>query len=123
METLSYRVRISALWLLHMVAFFAYRTLAVSEGATEVSVLDNDDFASYLLVAMIFTFLSLILKGRANRWTNIIAGAIVGILQLIMFVDGIVGYPSATFNLMTGATVVAMASVVWFAYKWPKRKA
>jgi hypothetical protein len=33
------------------------------------------------------------------------------------------GYPSATFNLMTAATVVAMAAVVWLAYRWGKRPA
>ncbi|HKZ30485.1 MAG TPA: hypothetical protein VJ482_12750 [Acidimicrobiia bacterium] len=120
MEELSYKVRISALWLLHIVAFFAYRTLAVSEGATEVSLLSNDEFATYLLVAMAFAFLSLTLTSRPNRSTNIIAGAIFGVAQLIMLADGIVGYASATFNLMTGASFVIMASVIWFAYKWPK---
>jgi hypothetical protein len=37
-----------------------------------------------------------------------------------MFADGITGYPEATFNLMTGATVVIVASIIWFAYRWPK---
>jgi hypothetical protein len=120
-EELSYKVRISVFWLLQMVAFFAYRTFAVSEGATEVSVLDTDDFASYLLVAMAFAFLSLTLPSRLNRLTNIIAGSIFGVGQLIMLIDGLTGYPSATFNLMTGATIVFMASVIWFAYKWPRR--
>jgi hypothetical protein len=120
MAELSYKVRIAALWFLHIVAFFVYRTLALSDGATEVSVLGNDDFAIYLVVAMGFAFLSLTLPSRLNRLTNIIAGAIFGVLQLIMLVDGITGYPSATFNLMTGATVVVMASVIWFSYKWPK---
>lgn len=32
MDELSYKVRISVLWLLHLIAFFAYRTLALSEG-------------------------------------------------------------------------------------------
>lgn len=120
MDELSYKVRISALWLLHIIGFFAYRTLALSENAIEVSVLGNDDFATYQLVAMAFAFLSLTLPSRLNRSTNIIAGAILGVLQLIMLIDGVVGSPSATFNLMTGATVVIMASVIWFAYKWPK---
>jgi hypothetical protein len=51
-EELSYKVRISVFWLLLIVAFFAYRTLAVSEGATEVSVLGSDELATYLPVAM-----------------------------------------------------------------------
>ncbi|HEX6300582.1 MAG TPA: hypothetical protein VF148_08980 [Acidimicrobiia bacterium] len=120
MQDLSYKVRISTLWLLQVVAFFAYRTIAVSEGATEVSLLSNEDFASYLLVAMGFAFLSLVLPSRLDRLTNLIAGTIFGVLQAIMLADGITAYPTAVFNLMTGATVVVMAAVVWFAYRWPK---
>jgi hypothetical protein len=120
MEELSYRVRISALWVLHMVAFLAYRTFAVSDGATEVSVLSNNDLAPYLLGMMVFAFLTLILKGRSNRLMNLIGGSIIGVAQVIMLIDGITGYPSASFNWMTGATIVLLASVVWFALRWPK---
>ncbi len=120
MEELSYRIRISVLWMLHMVAFFAYRTFAVSDGATEVSVLGNNDLALYLLGMMIFTFLTLILKGGNNRLMNIIGGSIMGVAQVIMLVDGITGYPTASFNWMTGATIVILASIVWFAFRWPK---
>ena len=119
-QDLSYKVRMSTLWLLQGVAFFAYRTIAVSEGATEVSLLSNEDFASYLLVAMGFAFLSLVLPSRLDRLTNLIAGTIFGVIQAIMLADGLTAYPTAVFNLMTGATVVVMAAVVWFAYRWPK---
>jgi hypothetical protein len=122
MDELSYKVRIAALWLLSTVAFFAYRTIALSEGAGagelhQVSLLTNQDFALYLLVMMVFGFLSLVLPSRLNRLTNMIAGAVVGVAQVI--IDGLVGYPSAVFNLMTGVTVVAMAAVIWLAFRWP----
>ena len=120
MEELLYRIRISVLWVLHMIAFFAYRTFAVSDGATEVSVLSNSDLALYLLGMMVFTFLTLMLKGRNNRLMNIIGASIIGVAQVIMLVDGLVGYPSASFNWMTGATIVILASIVWLAYRWPK---
>jgi hypothetical protein len=66
-----------------------------------------------------FAFLSLVLPGRLDRLTNIIAGSVFGVAQVAMFADGITGYPDAIFNLMTGATVVIMASVVWLALRWP----
>jgi hypothetical protein len=122
-EELSYRVRITALWILHIVAFFAYRTLAASVDAFNVSILNNTDFASYMAVIMAITLLSLVLKGRANRSFNIIAGAVVGAGQIIMFVDGMVGYPAEPFNWMTGATIVFMGAVVWLAIKLPKKEA
>jgi hypothetical protein len=119
MEDLAYKVRIAALWLLFLVAFFAYRTLALEEGATEVSLL-GDDFATYMLVAIGFAFLSLILPSRLDRLSNIIAGTVFTVGQVAMLADGLAGYPSATFNLMTGATVVTMVSVIWLAARWPK---
>jgi hypothetical protein len=122
-EELSNRVRISAFWILHIVAFFAYRTLASSVDAYNVSILNNTDFASYLAVMMAITLLSLILKGRTNRSLNIIAGSIVGAGQIIMFVDGMVGYPTEPFNWMTGATLVFMAAVIWLGIKLPKQPA
>lgn len=120
MQDLSYKVRISTLWLLFMVGFFAYRTLVLSEVAPEVSLQANDEFATYLLVAMGFAFLSLVLPSRLDRLTNIIAGSVFGVAQVAMFADGITGYPEATFNMMTAATVVILASIVWLAYRWPR---
>jgi|WetSurMetagenome_2_1015567.scaffolds.fasta_scaffold00449_8 hypothetical protein len=122
MEELSYKIRISVLWVLHMLAFFAYRTFAVSDGATEVSMLKNNDLAPYLLGMMVFTILTLILKGRNNRLMNIIGSSIIGVTQVIMLVDGMIGYPTASFNWMTGATIVILALIVWFAFRWPKQQ-
>jgi len=121
MDELSYKNRIAALWLLAIVAFVGYRTLAVNEQAREVSLLGNQDFASYLLVMMTFAFLSLILPSRLNRLMNMIAGGIFLVLQSIMLADGAFGYPSGTFNAMTGVTVVATGSIVWLAFRWPRR--
>jgi hypothetical protein len=120
MQDLAYKVRISTLWLLFLVGFSAYRTLALSEGATEVSLLENGEFATYTLVAMGFAFLSLVLPSRLDRLANIIAGTVFGVAQVAMLADGIVGYPDATFNLMTGATVVIVAANIWLAFRWPR---
>jgi predicted membrane channel-forming protein YqfA (hemolysin III family) len=122
MEELSYRVRISALWLFGMVAFIAYRTIAASEGATEVSVLSNSELATVLVIMMVFAFLSLLLRNRINRLMNLIAGGVFLVLELIMLGDGLTAYPSAAFNLMTAAFVVFMAAIVWFATRWPKQQ-
>ena len=123
MDDLSYKVRIAALWILFIIAFFIYRTLALSIGATEVSMLDNTDFASMMLALMLFTCLSLTLDSKTNRTVNLIAGGIFFAVQMIMLIDGVVGYPSEPFNWMTGASLVIMALVFWLAKKWPKRPA
>ena len=105
-----------------MIAFFAYRTIAVSEGVTEVSVLSNSELATVLLIMMVFAFLSLILGNlRSNRLMNIIAAAVFGVMQLIMLVDGLTAYPVQSFNLMTGASVVFMGTVIWIASRWLRK--
>lgn len=123
MVDLSYKIRISLFWFLQMIAFFAYRTIALSEGATEVSELNNIDFATALAVIMLFGFLTLLLPTKHNRRMNIIAGSVFCLMQVIMIVDGLTAYPTAIFNLMTGVSVIAMAAVIWLAVKWPKQKA
>lgn len=115
---LSSKLRLALLWLLSAVAFFAYRTLALSEDATEVSLLGNGDFATYLLTLMAFGFLCLLLPLQLNRLMNLVAGAVIGVAQVAMLADGIVGYPSASFNLMTGAALVNVAAILWLAYRW-----
>jgi hypothetical protein len=122
MDELSYKVRLAALWLLAIIAFFAYRTLAASAGASNVSLLSDSDFASYLSVLMLFAFLSLILPSGLNRLTNMIAGTIFLVGQLVMLGDGVIGYPSELFNVMTGATVIATASIAWLAFRWPRAR-
>ena len=122
MEGLAYKVRISILWVMHMVAFFAYRTIALDEGATEVSVLSNGELATVSLLLMLFAFLSLIVKSGYNRLMNLIAGVVFAVLQLAVLADGLTGYPTAAFNLMAGAAVVTMVAVVWLAAKWPKKE-
>lgn len=121
MEELAYKVRIAVLWVLGIISFFAYRTIAISENATEVSVLRNYELANIVSLMTLFAFLSLVLTSRKwNRLTNIIAGAIFGLSGLILFINGIIAYPSASFNLMTAAMAVVMIAVVWLAFRWTK---
>ena len=121
MDDLSYKVRIAALWILFIIAYFGYRTLAVGVNATEVSVLTDASFASMILALMLFTILSLTLDNKTNRTVNMIASGTFFVVQIIMLVDGMVGYASEPFNWITAASLVIMALVFWFAFRWPKR--
>ena len=122
MVGLAYKLRIAMLWVMHMIAFFAYRTIAIDQGATEASLLSNGELATVLLLLMLFAFLSLIVKSGYNRLMNLIAGVVFAVLQLVVLADGLTAYPTAVFNLMTGAAVVTMVAVVWLAAKWPKKQ-
>ena len=65
-------------------------------------------------IAMIF--LSRVLKDRANRWANIIAGVIT-----ILFV--VVGGSLVLHYIFFAAIeVVCLSLIIWHAWKWPKQE-
>jgi hypothetical protein len=121
MEGLSYKVRISVLWILFIITYFIYRTLALSVDATNVSILGNVEFASMMLALMLFTVLTLTLDNKTNRTVNMVAGGVFFAVQVIMLIDGMVGYSSEPFNWMTAASLVITALVFYFALRWPKQ--
>jgi hypothetical protein len=70
--------------------------------------------AIILQIPITMIFLSRVLEYRANRWANIIAGAIT-----IAFVIG--GGSLDLHYLFIGTIeVVCMSLIIWFAWKWPK---
>ena len=78
----------------------------------------------FLLIAAIFLeipiamiFLSRVLKYRANRWANIVAGVIT-----ILFVIG-GGSTYLSYIFFATVEVVCMLLIVWYAWKWPKQEA
>ena len=86
------KLRISVLWLLAIAAFFGFVTLVKDEVPailSNISLHSSQEVGSLSAVLMLFTVLSLILKGSINRWTNIIAGTIIGIGTFIAFVDAV----------------------------------
>ncbi len=69
-----------------------------------------------LLIPPIMAFLSVTLKDRANRWLNII----VGIVFIVLFPVGSVGFPTAVLPslILTGIVeIVALVLIVWYAWK------
>jgi hypothetical protein len=121
-----YRLRISLLWVLAIVALFAYATFAADEepsNLANLSLVHDQDLVNTSLIMMVFAFLSLALSGPLNRLTNIIAGSVFSILLLIVLIDGATVNPSGDYNLMTGAAVALLGAIVWFAYRMPRRQA
>jgi len=67
--------------------------------------------------AIAMVLLSRVLKYRANRWANIIAGAIH---TAAVFASMFVGTP-APYYIFFGTIEIACTSlIVWYAWKWPK---
>jgi hypothetical protein len=114
------RFRFPVLWILYILGYVIYRMMASGENAYNVSLTSAGEFTIILVILLIITALSFILKGGGLRSFNIIGGIIFLVMQIIMFVDGITSYPSASFNIPTGATIVVLAVLVVFAFRLPK---
>jgi len=68
-------------------------------------------------IAMVL--LSRVLKYRFNRWTNIIAGIIMTVVQILTLL------PSAPTIYYTFFSIIEIAStslIVWYAWKWANRE-
>ncbi|MBW1856052.1 MAG: hypothetical protein JRJ00_15465 [Deltaproteobacteria bacterium] len=72
-----------------------------------------------MIVPGAMVFLSLALKGKANRWTNII----MGIFYTVYNLSGLSTYPSAYDRFLIFVSVVFTALIAWYAWKWPKQEA
>ena len=65
--------------------------------------------------------LSRVLKYRANRWANIIAGTIMAAVQFLSF---FVGTPATLHYIFFSTIEIAcVLFIVWYAWKWPKQEA
>ena len=120
------------LWLISTVTYLAYMMLMTLEPDILKQFLDTGEmegmkvtpelillFAILVLVPLIMAFLSLTLKNPINRWANIIVGAVLAVLWCVD-VSEAVAKPSAWATLITLSTVVALALIVWYAWKSKK---
>ena len=77
-----------------------------------------------MMVPIFMSFLSLVLKYKANRWANLSIGIFfIGfeiIFLILLFSSG--SFPVAVDILLNIVYLVFAALVVWYAWKWPKQE-
>lgn len=136
MENLTWKVRISVLWLFYAVAMSATMVLAFMEpgviegimagemGGEQISAGFLVIFALSFLILLIMAFLSLVLKESANRWTNIILGIVFAVFTIYDTVSHVTkGGLSPALLLMHLSMIVVPAVIVWHAWQWPTQEA
>ena len=69
--------------------------------------------------AIAMVLLSRVLKYRANRWANIIAGAIH---TAAVFASMFVGTPAPYYIFFGTIEIACTLLIIWYAWKWPKPK-
>ena len=73
-----------------------------------------------MMIPSLMVLLSLTLKPKVNRWTNII----VGIFKIIVVLGSLfIGEPWAYYIFGSIVEVVLLSLIVWYAWKWPKQEA
>jgi len=75
--------------------------------------------ASVLMeVPMAMIFLSRVLPYRANRWSNVAAGALMTIVQTLSLFVG--EGPTPHYLFFSAIEIAGAALVVWYAWTWPQ---
>jgi hypothetical protein len=69
-----------------------------------------------MTIPSLMVFLSLALKARAVRWTNIV----VGILYIVVVIGNVVGESWAFYWLGSIVEIVLLALVIWYAWRGPR---
>ena len=118
------KTKISTLWIVIMfnMAFIDIFGLYIPGSLAEMAEFAGGlPITQLMLLAAVFTeisiamiFLSRVLKYRANRWANIIAG----IITIVWVVGGGSTWPHYLF--MGTIEVVCSLLIIWYAWKWPK---
>jgi hypothetical protein len=70
-------------------------------------------FSVLIAIPIVMIYLSWVLKVQANRWANIIAGAVT-----ILFVTGL-GSADLSYIFFASIEVVCMLVIIWSAWHWP----
>jgi hypothetical protein len=125
----DWKIKISILWLFKDMALMAALTLGSLEPGVLEKFLSTGTiggiiigpevlllFAVLVLVPLVMAFLSLILNGSANRWSNTILGVVFTVLGLIDLAETAAN-PSAWAILIGLAEIAATILVVWYAWK------
>lgn len=74
-------------------------------------------FSMLLEIPITMIVLSRLLKYRANRWANIIAG----VITILWVIGG--GNTSVSYIFFATIEVACMLLIVWYAWKWTEQEA
>lgn len=132
-DLVLHKVRLSVLWLMAMVSDVASVLLyimnpAVLESIIETGAVDGEAVtpeallvgAVIYMIMLVMAFLSLTLKDKVNRWSNVVVGAVFLVLWVVSLIEFLAA-PSGSQILLVILGIIIFGLIVWYAYKWPKK--
>ena len=127
---INVKLKISALWIAMLFLFayvdiFTFFRSEIIEGvmAGKVAAFQiNQTFlfltTIYILIPSIMVFLSLVMKPKVNRWTNII----VGVVYLVSILLSCIGEVWAYYIFGSVVESLIIILIVYYAWNWPKQE-
>jgi hypothetical protein len=125
------RLKISALWIA-MLLLFAYgdifgffapgqieEVIAGEVSGIEITEVFLFGVSVYIAIASAMVFLSLVLRPKVNRWTNIV----LPILYIVSIASSAIGETSAYFLFLSVVESASLLLIIWFAWTWPRQEA
>ncbi len=76
--------------------------------------------AVLMTIPSVMVFLSLILKPKVNRWTNIILGIVYTVVNIANLLS--IEEPWAFFIFYNIVEAVLTLLIAWYAWKWPNQE-
>lgn len=93
---------------MHMTGFTADGTVKITEGFLLGT-------AVMFEIPFLMIILSWVLTYRANRWANILAGALFILAQIASL---FLGVPSPAYIFYSAVEIAALLLIVWYAWQW-----
>jgi hypothetical protein len=114
------KVMLSTLWLFATLNYLYCDVVTLMDPVKHGSIQLTQGFllgaAILVEIPMAMVLLSWILKYRANRWANIIAGTIMTAVQTVTL---FVAVPTLYYVFFSAIEIACTALIVWYAWRWP----
>ena len=112
------KVRLSTLWVF-MLLNYLYCDVLTGFDPTVPRDMSRDALlaASFLMeIPIAMVLLSRMLRYRPNRWSNIIAGAFMAVVQVSTLFVG--SGPTAYYVFFSAVEIACLLFIVWTAWRW-----
>ena len=134
MESLTYKIKISVLWISFAVSTSAAMILWFVEPGIIKQIMTTGEmiteklsegnlifFALYWLIPLSMAFLTQILKYSLNRWLNFVLGLVFATFTIYYFISHLIQgwFTVANFLILIFSFVITVL-IAWYSWKLPK---
>jgi len=122
----DWKIKIAVLWLFVIISDLGNIMMALAyPGVLEELMTGGEAMAPewmlvgaiVMLIPLVMAVLTLTLKDSLNRWLNIILGIVITVIYFGSFLELAVTMPAAHIQLLSIASFIAPALIVWYAWK------